>query len=75
MAGEFSSRMQLCEAVEVKPGLPWRPRDVGDAGAMRCLQGELHMGQDGTGGGGGEGLGERSCCSQQSGTGGAVRAL
>ena len=38
---ECSCRAQtgrsLCEAVKVKPGLPWRPQDVGDARAMGCL--------------------------------------
>ena len=27
----------LCEAVKMKPGLPWRPQDIGDARAARCL--------------------------------------
>ena len=27
----------LCEAVKVKPGLPWRPQDVGDARVMGYL--------------------------------------
>ena len=27
----------LCEAVKMKPGLPWRPQNVGDARAMGYL--------------------------------------
>ena len=27
----------LCQAVKVKPGLPWRPQNVGDARAMGYL--------------------------------------
>lgn len=30
----------LCETVEVKPELCWRPKDVGDARAVGYLQGE-----------------------------------
>ena len=34
----------LCEAVKVKPRLPWRPHDVGDARAVGHLQRELLTG-------------------------------
>jgi hypothetical protein len=27
----------FCESVKVKPGLPWRPQDVGDAIVVGCL--------------------------------------
>ena len=29
--------MPMCEAMKAKPGLPWRPEDVGDDRAMGYL--------------------------------------
>ena len=34
----------LCETVKVKPGLPWRPQDVGEIKVVRTCQGELLTG-------------------------------
>ncbi|KAL6070602.1 hypothetical protein STEG23_013786 [Scotinomys teguina] len=37
---EWRPREVIGEAVKVLPGLPWRPQDVGDAGAMGYLPGK-----------------------------------
>ena len=41
--GDLEER-PFCEAVKLKPGLPWRPQDVRDARAVGPLQGELLTG-------------------------------